>query len=236
MAKLITFGDSWTAGDCTDLITENIIPEDDQVTLFNNGVTKVYKNPWPVLLGEKLKRRTKNLAIPGNCNKAITTQIYDYHVFEGFKQDDIVIVILSTWHREYAWHEISSMNNNKLFFKNSSARYISVFHEIRGKNLDSLVVRRAAYNAFFDFFTIKNFFESRNIRYYIGWAFTNVSDFSIYLNPSYVEEIVSSKTLVDPFLKYYKFVTVGKLLHPKLEDHVNYAAYLYSVIEKDHAV
>lgn len=234
MSKLLAFGDSWTIGDCTDLIDEKIIPYDDNVSLFYD-TAKVFKKPWPNIVAERMGLAVKNFGLSGNCNKTITTQIYDYHLFHGFDKTDIVIVSLSTWHRSYSWQADGIANGrNELIFKDTSCKYGSVFpsHSSQGF-VEINDPEKIAYDAFFDFYTIKNYLDNIGVKYYIGWAFTAVSDFSIHLNSAYTKEILETKNLLEPFFNFCKRVNFQKLLHPTLEDHTNYANYIHKRIKED---
>ena len=231
MSKLLAFGDSWTIGDCTDLIEEKIIPYDDKVLPYDEFGAIVFKKPWPNIVADHLGRAVSNFGLPGNCNKAITTQLYDYHLFHGFDKTDIVIVSLSTWHRSYSWP--TSIKLNELIFNDTSCKYGSVFphHSEAGAEINNH--DKIAYDAFFDFYTIKNYLDNIGVKYYIGWAFTAVSDFSIHLNPAYTREILETQNLLEPFFKFCKMINFEKLLHPTLEDHARYAEYIYGRIKED---
>ena len=230
MVRLITFGDSWTAGHCTDLIEEGIIEEDDNVTNFFNDWAKVFKKPWPVIVADRFNFVLENNAIPGNCNKSIITQLYDFHLFNKFRTDDIVIVLLSTWHRDYRWQPESNANFNSIFFKRSKSAYE---RQPQYRNISDLNVNKIAYDAFFDFFTVKSFLESIGVKYYIGWAFTQVDDFKEHLTSEYVEDINGTKNLLEPFVNFCKFVNYEKLLHPTLDDHKRYSEYICNRIIDD---
>lgn len=234
MAKLIAFGDSWTIGDCTDLIKEQIVSsDDDNVINYDGDGWWVFKTPWPNLVANRLGLDILNFGISGNCNKAIITQLYDYHLFHGFDKNDIVIVSLSTWHRSYYWKTDVAARSNELIFKDTSCKYGSV----SPRHLQGSVVidnyDKIAYDAFFDFYTIKNYLENIGVKYYIGWAFTEVRDFSKYINSAYTREILETQNLLEPFFKFCKVINFEKLLHPTLEDHANYADYIYDRMKED---
>jgi hypothetical protein len=228
MARLIAFGDSWTVGDCTDLIIEGVIEKDDNVTDFINKTAMVFKNPWPGIVADRFELALENKAIPGNCNKSIITQLYDFHLFNKFRTDDIVIVSLSTWYRDYQWQPESQTNFNSIFFKRSKSAY-----ESRSLYQNTSDVNKIAYDAFFDFFTVKSFLESVSVQYYIGWAFTQVDDFKEHLTSEYVEDINGTKNLLEPFVNFCKFVNYEKLLHPTLDDHKRYGEYICNRIIND---
>ncbi len=232
MARMLAFGDSWTIGDCTDLINENIIVSDHTVTDFELFNCKVFKTPWPNIVADRLGIPINNFGISGNCNKAIITQLYDYQLFHGFNDKDIVLVLLSTWHRSYSWKENTEFKYNKIISEHSSANY-GPAHLSRPGHLEIDNVNKNAYDAFFDFYTIKNYLENIGVRYYIGWAFTQLSDFTESLSSEYSEEILLTKNLLHPFINFCKIVNPAKLLHPTLEDHINYANYVYERIVKD---
>jgi len=210
MNKIISFGDSWTAGDCSDLIENNLQEFDHTVCTLNNHNSVVFKTPWPVIVANKLKIDIENKAIPGNNNKAITTQLYDQYIFSNYNKNDLVIVALSTWHREYQWLEEESYKYNKLIYPESSSYYASKFPNHDDSNtvvIDNL--NKIAYDSFFDFFTIKNFLENLGLRFYITWAFTMIDDFAPFLNSKYVDIIKNTKNILEPMINYCNIMHNG---------------------------
>lgn len=228
MDRLITFGDSWALGSCNDLIEYNLQLHDDNVFEAYNGAV-AFKKPWPAILADKLEIPLENKALAGNSNKSIITQLYDQYVFQNYNKNDLVIVSLSTWHRKYRWHD----NFKFHLFPESSSRYgheKPVVLKDGSHYFDNL--HKMAYDTFYDFFTIRNFLENLQVKFYIGWAFTYIEDFSPFLNKKYVDVITNTKNLLDPMLKFCK-VYPEKLLHPTLDEHKKYGNYLYNRIIQD---
>jgi len=240
--KLIAFGDSWTIGDCTDLIEKNLVDDLNQVTKFKNYIhAKIFKEPWPNQVANKLNIPCNNLAIPGNCNKSIITQIYDYHIFNKFEKTDLVFVLLSTWHRRYKWERNDILQFNKIHFENSGSYYISDFplrETIKSWRHDpnNPILRpdtqQLSYDTWFDFITIRSFLNYVGVNFYIGWAFSTIDDFDWMLPNKYADEIKQTKNLIDSFINYCEVVNHDTLLHPNLDDHIRYANYIYNRIYK----
>lgn len=232
--KIIVFGDSWAAGECTDLVEEGLVPRESNDIHLNPAVNSLtFKTPWPTLLGEKLNTQVLNYAIPGNCNKGIITQLYDYQLFKKFNKDDIVIVSFSTWHREYVWQTYGCFYNFLFLGKSSSFYAPKTLQHLKDRNDSLSDLDKLAYDAFFDFYTAKQFLENLRLKFYIGWAFTEISDFSQFLLKEYIDDIYGTKNLIDPFIKFCKSLNYNKLMHPLLRDHHRYSEYLYKKILKD---
>jgi hypothetical protein len=232
--RLITFGDSWTAGDCSDLVEAGLVPADSpDVHKYFKYFGTTFKTPWPVILAKNLKFEVYNFGIPGNCNKSIVTQLYDYHLFNKFRKEDLVIVLFSTWHRDFVWKESFPFYNKICFEKSSSFYSTNPKAHLKDflKQLPSF--KKIAYDAFFDFYSAKQFLENLGVTFYIGWAFTEIDDFSEFLLKEYVNEIKGTETLINPFSRYCKIINFEKLMHPMLEDHYHYAKYLLRRIMND---
>lgn len=227
--RLLTFGDSFTAGHCDDLVERNLIEDLSTITMESRfHKSAIFKTPWPVIVAEKLNLPVINYAIPGNCNKAIIAQLYDTNIFYSFEPNDIVIVLLSTWHRDSKWNDRYSIN--RLFYSESGSFYTAL-RPVNNEKFEAQYSKRA-YDAFFDYYTINTFLKQLGVEYYIGWAFGAVDEFKEYIPKQYVDEIENNNRVIASFIDYCdSCYQAGELLHPNLPDHHKYADYICSVIE-----
>lgn len=243
--RLVTFGDSWTAGHCSDLVEAGLVTDLSNVTTIKNfhDESLVFKTPWPNLVASKLGLDVKNYALPGMSNKNIVAQLYDSLVFSDLDSDnDIVIVLLSTWHRGSEWDGLCvGKTGRSIFNRFYFPRTSSFFKPQQPKVTDGLVdidqsnLEKKSYDAFFDYFSVVNCLKAAGIKnYFIGWAFTQIDDFAVNISKEYKEEILNNTQLLEPFVNFCKIIDYMNLLHPTLEDHNSYADYVVNKIKGYH--
>lgn len=240
--RLVTFGDSWTTGDCRDLVQlDPDILNRCNITHDVENNAYYFKRPWPVILAEKLNLEVKNYAISGLPNAAILSNIYDANIFGHLNPEkDLVIVLLSTWHRQCEWSS-GPTKFSSIYFPQSSANYrsrsiIDQATDIKTFNALNSHYEKLAYQTFLDFYSIVNFLENLKFKYYIGYAFSNISDFSPYIHSYYTRIMKINKNILDSFQKYAPSTGMHGdiLVHPNEEEHNVYADYLAQRILKDH--
>jgi len=91
MKRLITFGDSWTAGHGveTDARYKEVIDPPDH--MFTHTLRLM--NSWPTHLGNMLELPVVNMSVCGSCNRGIAAQIQK--LVNVITSEDLVIVMLS---------------------------------------------------------------------------------------------------------------------------------------------
>jgi hypothetical protein len=224
--RLVFFGDSWTYGDATNSGCD--ISEYDQKPF----VGKIYDN-YPSVLGKKLGKTVLNLAIPGNCNRSIHTQIIESHASELINpKNDLVIVGLSAWSRDFEWSPESELVNVwKRIFPHLKNFYVT--KNLWGKfdNLKDDI--ELAYQTLIDFIGISSFLRSRNYEFYLGTVFE--------LDPVFLHSPLSSdyfsaekRFLSRPFIDFTKGRFFRNKIpgHPNVIEHLAYAEYIEKSIKK----
>lgn len=245
--RVVAYGDSWTAGNVTD----RMLDSPTQRVWFKETIQERYfllVEPWPNIVAYNLKMGYKNYASGGFSNRTIVSNVYDSVVFNKIDhKKDLIIVILSTWHREAIWYsEADSIPEKALigvnpidnvYFKNSSAlfRAYSATHQYQWNDIPWEKKQKLAYQTFYDFFSLVNLLENYNFNYYIGYGFTYIEDFEPYLDKSYIDIIKKNKKLLKPFIDFAPTaITNQYLLHPNEEEHRRFSDYLTKKIKRDY--
>jgi len=226
--RLVFFGDSWTYGDAKDSGCN--IFEYDQKPF----VPRLHDN-YPSVLGKKLGKTVLNLAIPGNCNRSIFTQIIESHASGRIdSENDLVIVVLTVWSRDFEWSPASEMVNVfKRIFPDQKNFYVTkkLWGEIKEiKNLKD--DEELAYQTLIDFLGITSFLRSRNYKFYIGTVFP-IDDMCLRLPLSADYFYTEKRFLSKPFVYFtrWKSSENRKPGHPNVDEHKRYADYVEKSIK-----
>lgn len=96
--RLLTFGDSWTAGHG---IEEDVRYKDDGNPQFDKGFIMRLRNSnsWPRWLSDKLECPYVNTSYCGYNNKEILNEVKIINGLDLFDKDDVIIVMFSYPHR-----------------------------------------------------------------------------------------------------------------------------------------
>ena len=89
--RLITFGDSWTAGHGIE--TDKTYKEEANPCMFIQKLRDM--NSWPRWVSQKLDSLYINLGTCGHSNELILRDIVEVKTSDFFEPDDIIIVMLS---------------------------------------------------------------------------------------------------------------------------------------------
>lgn len=204
MRRLITFGDSWTAGHAVE----------DEIEFKENANPPKYiqklreQNSWSRWLAEKLGVLYVNMGVCGYGNEYIRNDIKTNQVF--FKQDDIIIVMFSYPHRY-----------RKIDDKNGPIEYYNEIEEIL-KNKTHFY-----FNAFYPLFKDEDFDVSNLPDIFIN----PTSSLSDYLKEYEIQNNASiweygSRSVWDDQKGYYQ----GDY-HPNVDGYKEIANYIYEKIK-----
>jgi hypothetical protein len=227
--RLVFFGDSWTYGDAVDSGCD--ISEYDQKT------DRIYDN-YPSIMGRSLNKDILNLAIPGNNNRSIYSQLIESHVLKKINAlSDVIIIALSAWSRDFEWNPKSELIQVcERVIPDLMNSYVTknLWNDLKDiKNLKDDT--ELAYQTVVNFIGISSFLRSYDYKFYIGTVFELDMVFD-KIDPRLENYFTSEQRfLPTPFLKFTRWRDPGPNPpgHPNVYEHRLYSDYIINAIKND---